>query len=223
MESIEYKGYTINIKYDEIAENPRNWDNLGNMLCWHKRYSLGDENLKDDFSYMAECKLENLPKYCNSWEEIKNILKKEFKAFIIMPLYLYDHSGISMRTYRHGIHSSWDCGSVGFIYITKEKIYKEYNVKRITKKLKEQIENYLINEVEIYSNWLEGNIYFYNIENKNGEYINSCGGFYGYDFEENGLLDEAKSFIDYNIREERKQKAEKLKSFIKNKVSLIYR
>ena len=39
----EYKGYTINIDYDEDPMNPRtDWDNAAVMVCWHRRYNLGD-------------------------------------------------------------------------------------------------------------------------------------------------------------------------------------
>ena len=39
-------------------------------------------------------------------------------------LYLYDHSGITMST--GSFCDSWDSGQVGFIYVTKEDIEKEY-------------------------------------------------------------------------------------------------
>jgi len=31
------------IMYDPEPVNPREWDNLGTMVCFHKRYNLGDE------------------------------------------------------------------------------------------------------------------------------------------------------------------------------------
>lgn len=223
MENIQYKGYTINIKYDEICESPRVWDNLGNMLCFHNSYDLGDSNIKDEFCYNKECKLKNLTDYCKNWDEVGEVLKKEFNAVVIMPLWLYDHSNISMKTCRHGQHSGWDCGQVGFIYVTRENILKEYGVKRITKKLIEKVENILINEVEIYSDYISGNCYGYNIENEEGDFIDSCCGFYGYDFENNGLLEYAKNAIDCDIEKIREEKQKKLKSFIKNRVELAYR
>lgn len=42
----DYKGYTIKIYHDEDAESPRDWDNLGEMVCFHRRYNLGDCNHK---------------------------------------------------------------------------------------------------------------------------------------------------------------------------------
>ena len=30
---------------DEIPDSPREWDNFGNMYCYHRDYELGDKNL----------------------------------------------------------------------------------------------------------------------------------------------------------------------------------
>ena len=39
--------------------------------------------------------------------------------YVILPLYLFDHSGISIST--GSFHDPWDSGQVGFIYASKEK------------------------------------------------------------------------------------------------------
>jgi len=223
MDNIEYKGYTINIKQDENTESPREWDNLGKMLCFHNRYTLGDESLKEYYSYKKDCKIKNLTDECNGWDEVEEVLKKEFQAVVVMPLWLYDHSGLSMKTCRHGQHSSWDCGQVGFIYATRKDILKEYGVKKITKKIIEKVENILMSEVETYSQYLNGEVYGYNIEDKEGNFLDSCYRFFGWDFKENGLLSEARIAIDYDIRENLRKKQEKTKQYIKNNVALCYR
>ena len=45
-DSVEYRGYTINIYQDENSESPREWDNAGTMICSHSRYNLGDEQIQ---------------------------------------------------------------------------------------------------------------------------------------------------------------------------------
>jgi len=48
----EYKGYTINVRQDDSAESPREWDNLGTITAWHRNYNLSDERHSldvDDF------------------------------------------------------------------------------------------------------------------------------------------------------------------------------
>jgi hypothetical protein len=45
LDSIEYKGHTINIFPDGDAPNPRKeFDSLGTMVCFHRRYNLGDRH-----------------------------------------------------------------------------------------------------------------------------------------------------------------------------------
>lgn len=53
--SESYKGFNINWYYDHDPQNPRtDWDNLGHMICWHRRYNLGDKhNYSDVESFMS--------------------------------------------------------------------------------------------------------------------------------------------------------------------------
>ena len=36
----ENNGKVLEIYFDSSPQNPRNWDNLGTMVCLHRRYSL---------------------------------------------------------------------------------------------------------------------------------------------------------------------------------------
>jgi len=38
------KKLKLEIEQDSSPESPRTWDNLGTMVCFHKRYDLGDDN-----------------------------------------------------------------------------------------------------------------------------------------------------------------------------------
>jgi hypothetical protein len=172
----DYKGYTIKVWPEEDPMNPRtDWDNLGTMLCFHRRYSLGD---KHDYDLDDARVLEGrIPK----------------SGGVVLPLYLYDHSGITIRT--HPFSCPWDSGKIGFIYAGSDKIRKEYGWKRITKARREKIEAYLRAEVQTYDDYLTGNVYGYIVENPEGEAVDSCSGYYG-DPEESGLMDAARSIVD---------------------------
>lgn len=39
-----YRDHTIKIIHDPDPESSRDYDNLGTMICWHKRYNLGDKH-----------------------------------------------------------------------------------------------------------------------------------------------------------------------------------
>lgn len=166
------EGYEVKyLEQDNNPESPREWDNLGTMVCFHRDYNLGDKhNYKKD-NY-------------DSWNELKDAFCRSGIVPIILPLYLYDHSGISMRTYSHGHHATWDCGQVGYIYVTKAKIKEEYG--KVTKKTIEKATQVLIGEVETYDQYLRGEVYCCVVDKYDKE-KNLCdydvvGGYYGYDY-----------------------------------------
>ncbi len=167
------ENYILEIFPDEPHESPRDWDNLGTMICFHRRYNLGDKNdiiNSDDFS---------------SWNEQMEWIEKNIKPCVILPLYLYDHSGITMST--SSFSCGWDSGQVGWIFVTKEQVRKEYNVKRISKDLIEKVTNILEDEVETYDQYISGEVYGYRISQievcdkgcEHKDEIDSCWGFYG--------------------------------------------
>lgn len=154
---------SIKIIHDSYPENPRKfYDHLGTMVCWHIRYTLGDIQPKQDPS---------------EWFDENGICD-----LVYLPLYLYDHSGITMST--KPFSCPWDSGQVGYIIATKESIKKIYGKKIPTK---EQIKDHLQSEVKEYDNYLTDNVWGF-IENEGEETEESCFGFFGSDLEETGIL-----------------------------------
>lgn len=182
----EYKlesGRILEIYQDESPESCREWDNLGIVACSHRRYSLSDKHAP---------KIDPESTGCNSWDEVEQYLIKEEGAKVILPIYMYDHSGITIATTPFGCR--WDSGQVGFIYCTVEKIKSEYSCKRITKSIIEKVERILKAEIETYNQYVIGDIYGFrlmkvDIENDEREVEDSCWGFYGEDINKNGILE----------------------------------
>ena len=164
MEQIEQSGLIIEICQDENPDSPRENDNVGTMVCWHNRYKLGD---KHDFQ---------TPQDFNEW---KNLEISTGEDFTILPLYLYDHSGITMSV--NQFSCPWDSGQVGWIFVTKSKLKKEkIDIKRA--------EDILRAEVEEYDKYLTGDVWGYVI--KDGKNVlGSCWGFYDKEY----MLEEAKT------------------------------
>lgn len=148
-------GKRIVIVRDELAESPREWDNLGSMVCFHGRYKLGDKHNESTTSVLQKSKNDT--------------------DYISLPLYLYDHSGLSIST--TPFHCRWDSGQVGFILVTKEKVRQEYGWKLISKKRKEQILKYLDSEVETYNKYLRGDVIGFQVF-QDEELLDSVYGFY---------------------------------------------
>ena len=166
------KGLTVKIHQDSDPESPREWDNLGTMVCWHRRYNLGDEKPT-----------------CESHEFNPN------KHAVCLPLFLYDHSGITMSTGPFGC--PWDSGQVGWIYCDAEEIRKEYSVKRISQKTLAKVRAVLEQEVKTYDEFLTGQVYGFVVEDAEGNHLDSCWGFYGLDY----CKTQAKTAAEYQAKE----------------------
>jgi len=184
IETIEYRGFKINIYPDEIVDaTPRDWNNLCTMTCFHQKYNLGDKHeLKSDMF--------------KNWQEIRDHLIAE-GSYLIQPLYMLDHSGLTIRMRGFGDvdPQSWDWGQIGYIWVDRKKILKELNCKRITSKIRELVKKIMEAEVDVYNQYLSGEIYGYVIEPSTGDY-DSIWGFYGDDHEKSGLMESARETID---------------------------
>ncbi len=113
--SAENDDYKIGIFHDQMPIDPREYDHLGTLLCWHSRYSLGDE--PDD--YLPGSNGEG--RYVKSVYDIDNPAQVENdlveSGHVVLPVYMYDHSGITIST--TPFRSKWDSGKLGFIYSSK--------------------------------------------------------------------------------------------------------
>lgn len=214
----------LQIHPDLDPESPREWDNLGRMLCWHNRYSLGDEqpdadppdymsrlicdyvngdfedDLNDYLDFLVDYKGWNNPQLVEI-ERDETITDVFEEHFISLPLFLYDHSGISMSC--GPFSCPWDSGQVGFIYITREKARHECNSgdksfpqirntpmgDREFASLDELAKYYLQSEVEVYDQYLQGDVYGFVLLDEHGEEEESCWGFFGHNWRTNGMAD----------------------------------
>lgn len=244
IESFEHAGLKVEVGQEEDASfaDPRDMDNLGTMVCWHPDYILGDYQFtspegrgaigdrlahgsgkgsghdtrfhRDDFSSM---------------EVLERYLRLAEKAVVVLPLYLLDHSGISMtagsNTVGRGDTASggsdswgnpcgWDTTMVGFIYTTAERIVELCGEPQLAtdafycprkwpegtpagqmnwpaeRSAEAWIAKQLAVEVDLYDQWLTGQVYYYTVEDADGDMLDSCGGYLG------GGLDAAGKELD---------------------------
>jgi hypothetical protein len=237
IDDFEYRGARILIHPDEMAhdDSPRDWGNVGTMVCWHKRYMLGDKHdHANPHNLIAELVREvgvpdsrlrelitNLVqqtvtiegvKRRTGWADYRSNLEGfsregrrerwhdylveclddgstqhyldnlameclEENGLLILPLYLYDHSGITMST--SGFSCPWDSGQVGYIYATPETIRKEYG--DLSKESVDKARQRLQSEVEVYDQFIRGDVYGYRVLDSEGEEIDSLWSIYGLD------------------------------------------
>ena len=219
--------YVYKIVLDEEPESPREWDNLGTMCCWHRRYSLGDVQPEcDTQEYLADLigwddeKQEAVYDYwfnraegsdeerhTTARNKLEERVAEEFdRLFISLQIYLYDHGSITINT--SGYSCPWDSGQLGLIYVSKEKVRQEYGIKHVTKAWEDKIQGYLDQEVQVYDQYLTGDVWGFQVfevpegvdpeelgeeEIEALEEVESCFGFFG----EDAALEEAKSNLAY--------------------------
>lgn len=193
VETFEHAGLSIEIHRDEDPQNPRE-DNDGvidHLICFHRRYSVGD---KHDFKSSDY----------NGWDEMEAALIKEFDAVDIVPVYMYDHSGITIQT--SPFSCPWDSGMIGFCLISRKAVLDNWSGKRMTKKLKKLARECIEGSVKEFDQFLTGDIYGYQIRKPvpegedEGDVIESCYGFYGMEY----CREEAKSMAEGILAEEAK-------------------
>lgn len=174
IEIIEHKGHTIRIVEDIDPQSSRDFCNLGTMVCFHKKYHLGDGGhglTPSDFE---------------GWADLEDYLRRREDAAVVLPLYLYEHGGITMRTTPFGCR--FDSGQVGFIYVAKSTLLVEHGSVD-----EERARAVLEAEVEAYDDYLTGSVYGFQIEGPDCD--DSCYGFFG----RSGLksaIEDAKGAID---------------------------
>jgi len=219
--SVRNQTYKLEIVLDCDVESPREHnDNFGKMVCWHRRYNLGDRHNysdKDDFLFsLLEEIVGDTEKAEEVYEKIKDGIGREVyksygaynkaaddevleilkQKFVILPLYLYDHSGITMNT--TGFSCPWDSGQVGWIYASLEDVKKEFgddSPSSVEKALK-----LLRTETELYDCYLRGECYGFRLY-ENGEEVDSCYGFIG-------SFDEVKEAIKEHLPDDAKYLAD---------------
>lgn len=162
----ELNGFVAVIEQEEYSENPRReFDHLGTMVCWHREYDMGDPVREHGFDYRN---------YRDS-EALRRAILREHKNAYILPVYLYEHSGQTVSTSPFGC--PFDSGQVGWIFIPREVAVSVFgNSRTKSKALK-----YLQGEIEEYDTYLSGDVYRYYMTGPEGEMIDSCGGYYGYE------------------------------------------
>lgn len=189
--------------YIEEWMNPREDDYGVGVMCakGYRHSNLGDKG--DLVDEVHRALREHGPRITTRWLKI-------FKgATVVLPLGLIDHSGISMYV-GAGAHwcdpGGWDSGLVGLIFDTPE-------TRERTGVKPENVEQALRTEVEVYDQYLRGEVYYGVHLTPTGELVetdvdgdtvhghtyqeDACGGFLGYD----NLADVAWQFTDSPIKE----------------------
>ena len=153
---VDTKDYSLEINMENIV-NPREYANLGTMVCFFPLISIGD---KHTFKSLYD-----FEKYL---EENKD------KIAYKLPIYVFDEDIISIDTKDNFSHTV-EGELIGYIYVEKEKIknlgsfyQNERNLAKILDKEVKTFNNYIIADTPLYS---------YKITDENTKQTDSLGVF----------------------------------------------
>lgn len=153
-------GCTCKVFYDQDAENPREWDNVSQIVVAPRNRYLAPEYENENLTW-------------DDREADLELLKQDF-AFVF-PLYCLDHSLVRFSTgFIHSPWGHWDCGQLGWVCVTKdaadrESLDEEHALARVKA------------ELEDLTRYANGEVYGYVIEDQDGNELDSCWGFYDLD------------------------------------------
>jgi len=142
LDKVEQDGLFIIVNRDKDVQDPREFhENLGTMVCYHRRYCIGDINHghEDPFEFR---------KWVTSSDDV----------VAYFPIYLLDHSGLTMSV--NSFNDRWDSGQIGYIYCTKEAVRNWFNIKRVTAKYVDKAKEILLEEVKEMDNYLRNFVYY---------------------------------------------------------------
>jgi len=203
-ENIEYKGHKIVIENDDDPQNPRTeWDNLTEIHCCSSRYYLGEHNHKD-------------------WDDCRAaIAEHKRNGAMVFQVFAYIHGSthLSLESFHNAClpqgHAYFDSGPCGWIVVPKKGIMENWGGKKWTKKLREKAYDVAKGDIETFNQYLNGEVYGYIVDDGG----DSCWGYYSVE----DAMDEAKSIVDWIVKEAKKSHFEQVKTWIKNRVPLYAR
>lgn len=194
----EFENGIVEIHFDTDPINPRKeFDHLGKMACWPRDYNLGDRHdYKSSRDLWQDLATDIHPDFPNPHEGIWDGVDEKLaehqrkiieKHFVVLPLYLCDHSGITMST--GAFSCPWDSGQAGWIYMPMTVAREAFEATSLTPDAEIRVKalECLRAEVKEYDDFLTGQIFGFKAFSINevtgeSEEIDSCWGLYGAEY-----------------------------------------
>ena len=179
-------GFTFEIDIDEDAYSPRDphMNELWNkVVSFHRHYNLSDEHDYDQNDY-------------KNWEEFEAAIVARENPIVLLPLYLYEHGGIRISTTPFGCE--WDSGQIGFVYastMTIDNVGMGPNLTEEWGEFQDRLEKGIREDIDLYDLYVSGQNYRLTIYDKEGDVEESIAGFYGSDWDKNGVMDYLEPYL----------------------------
>jgi hypothetical protein len=233
-ETIAYKGFDINVIYDEAPSNPfEDWEGEPPLIVSGDRYltsygidlsppELSREDIKENGKLLAElfdCRsllhffTEYVPYNKSNYSDMVYAVNEGIEEYFNSDL--YDSKKLDMlealyRLKRYPVLQETRTGYsqgdwVTCLVIATPEWIKEMGAPDI--KDDEYWQKSLSASIDLYAAWAFGDVFGYSVD----EIDESCWGYYGTDLKENGLLESAENAIDWHVSHIAKMRSKKLK------------
>ena len=228
--------FNFAVYYDSDPQNPRTeWDNAATFAFCH---GLGDKDAaignRDPLFDLADRVRDVLKEDCESkylssvakkasWKELifleraidsssdTRIKAAIEKIALVVPVYIYEHSGIALST--KPFYDPFDSGLLGYAFMTKAKIRAEFGGGKwfypdqaagqfqpgsgiLTKQRLVKARACIESEISVYASFVAGDVFCVSLEGDDGEALPAhgveyVGGFYG----KEGIVQATKDFL----------------------------
>lgn len=173
----------LEINYDRKSQV---YELYGDYRVWWNGSKIhhGVLNYQSEISWLEDDIIDALP----ISDKIKML---ERKGYFFMGISVYEHGGITMYIGKPSDHfdGQWDCSYVGWIYTTKKEVLESGHaikgkrkwLKTTDRNWKKVAEEILTGEVDVYDQYLRGEVYGFTTETFDGyDWIDgdSCWGYY---------------------------------------------
>lgn len=162
------------IQYDESAESPRTWSNVGHFFTKETRHNSPDgvkhplyqimvdtEQVRNSVEHMELIKKEARTRFLETKDEDLHIIE-------IFPVYRLEHGNV---IYRRGEAKGYDHSNCGFYIVTAKSIEGEtYTDESLVKQIDA--------ELATYTQWCNGEVLQFAVYDEEGELTDSCSGLY---------------------------------------------
>lgn len=197
----KYRGHSINIYYDENPDSPREWGTFGTIYSNSRSYNPDNHKFEEILN------------------EEENGLSKEFvQNNIWLKIYGYQHGGLTIScSGGYPYNDAWDSGLFGIIAVSKEDAIKEFGKKICTKAVREKALDCLRGEVKTLNMYYTGDVFGYEIEDADGDVVDSCFGYFGQDSIDD-MITKCKDIVDSDIKQSEQVREERIQN-VKNNIT----